>query len=91
MLRALVKVPFYSEVRVANPAGRFRADRAEDGEIGSVYVQLQLMGQPIVQLVIRGVLPKIWELRVLENIVLVEKLEVQLSFCRYGRVVGVER
>src|SRR6516162_6243031 len=90
MLRTSAKIPFDSEVRVANPTGSFHAGGAEDGEIRGVNVQFQVMGQPIVQLVIRGVLPKVWELRVLKSIVLVKKLEVQLSFWRYGRVVGVE-
>src|SRR5438270_9038601 len=88
-----MEVPLYTEIEVANTGGSCGRDGegAKNCEIWRIQIDLEVMGQAVVELIVGGVLPEIRKLLALKKVVLIKELEVELAFLRDCGIVGVER
>jgi hypothetical protein len=84
------EVPLDARVSIAYSVGTFGAGCAIDREVGNVEIELETMRQPIVGFGVEGILAKIWILRGLKAVELVEELEVKCPLVSDVSVVGIE-
>ena len=84
-----MKGPLDAEICVAKAVRRRGSRCAEDGQIGRIEIEFQVMREAVVDFEVCGVLADVGVLE-LEGVVLVEKLEVKFSSIGDAGVVGVE-
>src|SRR5438132_11432343 len=86
-----MEVPLHSHVRVTHACGGLGSQSPKDDEVGSIHIQLQVVGQTVVEFEVGGVLPQTRVLRMLESVKFIEELKVPLPSLGNQRVVRVER
>ena len=81
--------PFHSHIRISCTRGGLAAWSSIDGEI-DIHIQFKIVGQAVIELEIRGILPEIRVLK-LESVIFIEEFEVPLPRLGDPGVIGIER
>jgi hypothetical protein len=79
ILGLFVEVPLHAEVGIARARRSWSLQRPDDGEVGRVHIQFQVVWKAVVELVVGGVLTEVRILLLLQSVKFIEKLEVPLS------------